>query len=53
MAERQHPRPLSKIADRKGSSSQLHHVVNGWKHSMMTPRQKALDKSLRRHTEKK
>lgn len=50
---RKHPRPLSSIARRKGKSSQLVNLVQGWKHSIMSPRQKALDKSIRRQGEKK
>lgn len=51
--KRVHPRPLSSVIHRKGGSSQLSNVVQGWKHSMMSPHQKALDKAVRRHSEKK
>lgn len=47
-----HPRPLSKIAERKGKGSQLHNVVNGWATSLKSPHEKALDKSIRRHENK-
>ncbi len=51
--KRKHPRPLSSIADRKGKRSQLGNLVQGWKHSMMNPKQKAIDKALRRQQDKK
>lgn len=50
--KRKHPRPLSKLAERKGKNSQLKNLVQGWKHSMMNPKQKAIDKALRRHSQK-
>lgn len=48
---REHPRPIERVKDAKGY--QLHNIVNSWKHRMMNPKQKALDKSLRRRDEKK
>lgn len=49
--KRQH-NPLSNISKRKGKSSQLGNLVQDWKHSMMSPHEKALDKSVRRNKEK-
>lgn len=49
---REHPRPLSRIAERKGKSSQLGNLVNGWKSSLQSSHEKALDKSKRRHENK-
>lgn len=49
---REHPRPLSRIAERKGGGSQLGNMVNGWASSLKSPHEKALDKSKRRHESK-
>jgi hypothetical protein len=51
-SKRKHPRPLSSIAKRKGKGSQLSNLVQGWKHQLMSPRQKAIDKAKRRNDQK-
>jgi len=45
-------RPLSNIAQRKGKSSQLGNLVNGWATSLMTPQEKALHKAKGRQEKK-